>query len=265
MARGQLPPDGELRIGAVTLPAGHRIRASFGSGEPVAWLTGQEVTDTPRAWAMLSDAHEHTGLVPVLAGNRGAQGLRPWDDGGEFLAPADLAGLDRLEAAQVLASRWDRQLAGPEEEDPGLAADRAPFSRQFPGLAPRQDRELSIAERGRAIGSLQAEHLALVPASRPADVLPLIGWACTDQFEDALPITAVLRSWEDRFGAKLLQVGWAEIRLIVERPPRTRPEALAVAAEHVAFADECGGRGRTAVGAIATSLIDAPFWSLWWD
>jgi hypothetical protein len=265
LASGKLPRDGELRIGAVTLPAGHRIRASFGSGDPVAWLTGQEVTDTPRAWAMLSDAHEHTGLVPVLAGNRGPQGLRPWDDGGEFLAPADLTGLDHLDAAQVLASRWDRRLPPLAEDDPQSAADRAPLSRQFPGLAPRQDQELSIAERGQAIGSLPAEHLALVPANRPADVLPLIGWGGTDQFEDARPIAAVLRSWEDRFGAKLLQVGWAEIRLIVERPPRTLPEALAVAAEHLAFADECAGQGLTAVGAIAASLIDAPFWSLWWD
>jgi hypothetical protein len=265
MARGKLPQDGELRIGAVTLPAGRRIRASFGSGDAVTWMTSQEVTDIPRAWAMLSDAHEHTGLVPVLAGNRGAQGLRPWDDGGEFLAPAGTTELDRLDAARVVAALWDRRLPAEEEDDPESAADRAPFSRPFPGLAPRQDQELSIAERGRAIGSLLAEHLALVPAGRPADVLPLIGWACTDQRQDALLIAAVLRSWEDRFGARLLQVGWAEIRLIVERPPRTLPEARAVAAEHFAFADECGGQGLSTVPAIAPSLINAPFWSFWWD
>jgi hypothetical protein len=140
MARGKLPQDGELRIGAVTLPAGRRIRASFGSGDAVTWMTSQEVTD-----------------------------------------------------------------------------------------------------------------------------IPLIGWACTDQWQDALLIAAVLRSWEDRFGARLLQVGWAEIRLIVERPPRTLPEARAVAAEHFAFADECGGQGLSTVPAIAPSLINAPFWSFWWD
>lgn len=45
-------------------------------------------------------------------------------------------------------------------------------------------------------------------------VLPLIGWTASDQFADALPVAAVLRSWEDRFGARLLEVGFAEIRLL---------------------------------------------------
>jgi hypothetical protein len=43
-------------------------------------------------------------------------------------------------------------------------------------------------------------------------VLPLIGWdGAANHWEDALVIAAVLRSWEDRFGARLLRVGFAEI------------------------------------------------------
>jgi hypothetical protein len=34
---------------------------------------------------------------------------------------------------------------------------------------------------------------------------------------ETLPLTAVLRSWEDRFGARLLEVGFADIKLLVER------------------------------------------------
>lgn len=40
-------------------------------------------------------------------------------------------------------------------------------------------------------------------ASRPADAVPLIGWDRTGL--DALIIAAVLRSWEERFDARLLR------------------------------------------------------------
>jgi hypothetical protein len=69
-----------------------------------------------------------------------------------------------------------------------------------------------------------------------ADVLPLIGrshnWG-------ALEHAAVLRSWEDRFGARLLQVGFDEIWLLAERPPRTLQTAEHVAAEHYALNRVC--------------------------
>ena len=41
-----------------------------------------------------------------------------------------------------------------------------------------------------------------------------------------------------RFGAVLLEVGFADIRLLVQRPPRTRQSAEAVAAEPWAVCGE---------------------------
>jgi hypothetical protein len=240
MARGKLPSDGELRIGAVILPAGRRVFGAGSPGGPVAWITSQPVTDAPRAWAMLTDAHDQTGLLPVLL--MPAPGLRPWEELG---GPCGITGLDDLDAASILSARWDGQMSDDDQEDehePWQAGLRVPFSRRFPGLA-----------------------LGLVPAARPADILPLIGWLGSDRFDSALPIAAVLRSWEDRFGARLVEAGHDEIRLLVDRPPRTLDHARAVAAEHYALADECGGRGLSTVPAIAASLIGSPFWAFWWD
>jgi hypothetical protein len=262
MPAGQLPPDGDLRIGAVTLPAGRRV-TPFAARRPVAWITRQPVLDIPRAWAMLSDAHEQTGLVPVSVIGGHAQGTRPWEAG--ELYPLPVCDLDGLDAADVLAASWDSRIPGEEEDDAEAAGERAPFSRRFPGLAPRQDQELAAAERGRAIGSLKAAYLALVPAARPADVVPLIGWVPANWTEGTLPVGAVLRSREDRFGAQLVEIGSDEIRLLADRPPRTLQAAQAIAAEHFAFADECGGKGLSTVSRIAADLISNPFWSFWWD
>jgi hypothetical protein len=78
-------------------------------------------------------------------------------------------------------------------------------------------------------------------------------------------VSAVLRSWEDRYGARLLEVGFAEFRLVVSRPPRTVDEALPIAAEHIAFCDECGRMGLRHVQMLAKTLVDNPFWDFWWD
>lgn len=103
-----------------------------------------------------------------------------------------------------------------------------------------------------------------VVAGRPADVLPALGWlGAGNRCEDSLPLAAVLCSWEDRFGARLLGVGFAQIRLLVERPPRGELAAEAIAAEHRAFCDECGER-LTFLAEIAESLIATPIWSFWW-
>jgi hypothetical protein len=80
-----------------------------------------------------------------------------------------------------------------------------------------------------------------------------------------LPVAAVLRSWEERYGARLLQAGFAWIRLLADRPPRSVELAQRLAAEHYAFCDECGGRGLTEVSTITASLMESPIWTFWWD
>ncbi len=50
-----------------------------------------------------------------------------------------------------------------------------------------------------------------------------------------MPLIAVLGSWEDRFGAPLIDVGFAGPRLLVERPPRALEAAQRIAAEHRAL------------------------------
>ena len=79
-----------------------------------------------------------------------------------------------------------------------------------------------------------------------------------------LPLTAVLRSWEDRFGARVIDVGFADLRLLVDRPPRTLAAAERVAAEHVVLANECT-EGLSDVPHLARCLLDSPVWTFWWD
>jgi hypothetical protein len=82
----------------------------------------------------------------------------------------------------------------------------------------------------------------------------------------SLEVATVLRSWEARFGARLLRIGSdATLQVLVERPPRSLDAARRVAAEHWAFADECAGLGLRDVESIAATIVNAPIWAFWWD
>jgi uncharacterized protein DUF4253 len=109
-----------------------------------------------------------------------------------------------------------------------------------------------------------------VPASRPADVLAVIGLNDVNRNVDPALLAAVLRSWEDRFGAVLIEVGFAHIRLLARRPPRTLPDIQAVAAELWAMCDEFWpidqpGTAFRYVDEIAEYIAGTPIWSIWLD
>jgi uncharacterized protein DUF4253 len=157
------------------------------------------------------------------------------------------------------------------------AGERGQRARPFPGLAPPADGRLTQAERDAALASLQPARIGLVPARRPADVPATVGWAVfgVDGPSESGPvrwsantawIASVLRSFEDRFGAALLKLGpGAELRLLVERPPRTLEHATKIAAEHSVFCNECAGQGLRTVPDTAAALVGAPVWTFWWD
>jgi Domain of unknown function (DUF4253) len=270
-----VPADGEVRIGAIRLPAGRRIRSDGGRGEPVAWATTEPVPGAGRVWAALSQAHARSGLAPVLLAGIGGDPERPWDTQ-EFRDPDDVTGLDDLDADELLREYWLRQTTEYEDYDEedeeyqdhyltrSIEQDVAPFSRrQFPGLAKAEDHQLDAGQFDRVLSGLGPARVGLVPAGRPADALPMLGW--NQALVTALPKAAVLRSWEDRFGARLLRIGLAEFSVLAQRPPRTLESAQHLAAEQWAFCNEFGGTGLHDVPGITASLMNSPVWTFWWD
>ncbi len=278
MTAASLPGEGPVELGPVSLPAGKHVHGGRAARVPVAWVTREPVPEAGRAWAALSDARPDTGLVPFLADHLPRYPARPWDTEEIFDDPAEPAELaravGRLDADKVLESWWNGKTheAGTQEgvdEDPEFAeyieSVIAPFSRRFPGIAHSLSTPLTIAETDEILGSLPPHRIGLVPASRPADVLPLIGWSLPNRPVRAmLQATAVMRSWEDRFGARLLRVGFGEFSVLASWP-RSKAHAERIAAEHYAFCDECAGRGLTEVRSIAEYLLTSPVWTFWWD
>lgn len=272
MDKGLLPEDGAARVGSVTLPAGQRVYAE--EGQLVAWVTDEPMTDAGGVWAELSEAQAVTGLVPItLAPSRlsgGAGSAFSWDDFG-FWFPADVSLLQTMSADDVLAAGWYVSRDDWEDESEYLVQARAPFGREFPGLAPAGDTPLPASVLDLAVTVQSTAHLGLVAASRPADVPAVVGWSVFGVDSPgpgarSLEVSTVLRSWETRYGARPLRMGNdATLKVLVERPPRDYDTARRVAVEHLSLADECNGRSGYSVTELAAALIDAPIWTFWWD
>lgn len=154
----------------------------------------------------------------------------------------------------------------------------APFGPAFPDLAPklltsaeaaagRPDAvaaELTAALTGS--GRLRDPRAALVYARRSADVPAAIGWTGPVNHEhDVARLCAVLRSWEDRFGLRVVALGFATLTATVAAPPTTVEEAEAVAAEHLSFCPDNITQGPGTLRAYAKSLVDEGVWTFWWD
>ncbi|WP_420076777.1 DUF4253 domain-containing protein [Streptomyces sp. JL3001] len=232
--------------------------------EPLLWLADGEAA--PGDWAALAPARRSAGLLPVVVDGGGRHGgPQDWE-----LAPDAVSYPGDHDADEVLADLWEEYAAGETQEEwPGLAdATAAPDS----GSDSAEDPDavaMDIADDLVESGSLLEEpRLALVPARRSADIPAAIGWSGPVNHEgDTARLCAVLRSWEDRFGIRVVALGFDHLLVSVAFPPTTLAEAEAVAAEHFAFCpDNILQSGDTGIRAYAENrLLGRPAWHFWWD
>lgn len=226
------------------------------------WLSAEPIADASLYLACVA-AYPRTGRWPVLIPRDPRFELtgEDWIDDRGWLPPAG-AEVDHVDAEQALASWW----AEPCCEGRCLR----PFGTTFPGLARKSPRRADpLAEAGNTGSILAARgdcRLGIVESPRPADVPAVLGWPGMRKLTEQVAATsAVLRSWEDRFGAVLISLGFDTLDLSVAAPPKSRDRALVVAAEHRAF---CIGNFTEQPGSLrefATNLTGKRLWSFWWD
>ncbi|MFL6056175.1 MAG: DUF4253 domain-containing protein [Actinoallomurus sp.] len=150
----------------------------------------------------------------------------------------------------------------PWPEDPGPPFDT------WPGLAaasPAADAdEHAYAMAVALTEACSAHYLGLVPVARSADVIMWLGWQGANNHMLVEELSAVLRSWEDRFGARLIHFG-STLDVSVAAPPRP-DEASRLALEHfLACPDNIYQDESVVFATYAERLVSAPMWSFWWD
>lgn len=265
--------------------------------EPLLWYAGRPAS--PGNWAALGAPASRVGLLPVLIDVDGSPGgPEKWE-----LLPGEMSCPGDHDAEEVLAGFWaeyaedDEDAEDDAEEEWPTGEDRpdretvvevreepltfdetvAPFGPRWPGLAPAGVPGADPAVRATDVADsltngrlpwFKEPRLALVPARRSADIPAAIGWTGPLHHEnDVARLCAVLRSWEDRFGVRVVALGFNVLVVSVAAPPTTLAEAEAVAAEHFAFCPDniTQGKEDEPLRAYARELVDEHLWSFWWD
>ncbi|MER6464400.1 DUF4253 domain-containing protein [Streptomyces sp. NPDC001228] len=248
-------------------------------GPACVWVSDAFPEDVHRLWRSLLNGREQHGLVPLLS----------WrDELGSPIGPAevDAVRLDEVLPADFAEYRrgrlpfWTNPAPDPDPElielgiepwphDPG-----PPFER-WPGLAPG----MPVTDTGPTpdeaaldlLAGLVAKgpfglydcRLVLVPARRGSEALASAGWSS----QAPLPLLcALLRSWEDRFGAQVVALFGSELHVSVARPPAAGAHANLLALEHVlSTADNIVDDPPTPFPDYAADLAGRASWSFWWD
>ncbi|MEH0423688.1 DUF4253 domain-containing protein [Streptomyces sp. B21-083] len=258
-----------------TLPDGLPPGRFLSRGSTDIWVSDEFPEDIERLWPRLLSEQKARGLVPLLF----------WPNA--MGRPIDLDHVDRVRLEDVLATDFAeyrrRRLPFwtdptpdpvPEEVEPWPHDPGPPFE-QWPGLTPEMPATSAAPTPEVGASSLLAGLmdtgqfgldeccLVLVPAHRGSDALALIGWSA----EAPLPLLcALLRSWEDRFGAQVVAVFGSELHVSVARPPVEAEHANLLALEHVlSTADNIVDDPPTPFPEYATDLVGRTSWSFWWD
>ncbi|MEU0052971.1 DUF4253 domain-containing protein [Streptomyces sp. NPDC006309] len=265
----RLATDPSGRSLGLRLPPGRLVDATADGPwhEPLLWHA--EKGSAPGTWKALGAPAARAGLLPVLVDLAGCRtGTEDWP-----LLPAEASYPGDHDAEEVLGEYW-------AQETDGQGTDETePFGDRWPGLAPAgvlaADPETRAAQVADALHSdrdrwnewIEEPHLALVPARRSADIPAAIGWTGPLNYDqDVARVCAVLRSWEDRFGARVVALGRDTLVMSVAAPPTGTGDAEALAAEHYALCPDVVARnGPGSVGAYAKELAGATSWPFWWD
>jgi hypothetical protein len=260
-----LPPDGSTSIGGVLVPPGRALRAARAGAaarlSPVLWATNGPFVEAPDAWIAFYAQATESGLVPIMLRNLRSDPRRPWDNG-EF-GLGDVSEVGTYDVGALLGRMWAEAVASPAA--PAELLD--PFSTDFPGLAPPIEPP-PVSDDDRFVNvlrSIPAARLGVVVADRPADIPAVLGWIGAVGYRwTPIERSAILRSWEARFGATLLELGFDEMSIVLEDPPLSMDEALPIAAEHFAFCPEAVRRRAGTLRQWAENLVGHPFWTFSW-
>ncbi len=187
---------------------------------------------------------------------------RPWLTG-EF-NPKEY---EHFDPDDVLRKGWNDAMPIAEEEfDTGT---HRPYSRAWPGSgSPWPSRPELTTIRTVALWKTMGPgaRLAVVPVMRPADAVGRLGWTGAVNYDlDPWAISAVLRSWEDRFGIVLVGMGFDTLTFQNPDPSGDGQQLVALAAELFALCSDSVYQGAGSIQALAASLRGNDYFTLWWD
>ena len=267
---GTLPDAALRRLAGVPLPPGHglvpdrRFTPAHARLPAVAWISNFPVANVGELWVQLSRRFARTGLWPLIFEDFEHDGFADWH---QIVGTPETRYVERVDVAALERRAYRQQVHTLDRGYIGSLA--APYGDTFPGLAPPPTGP-TYPTAPEDVAKPEHGWLALVAVTRPADVVAALGWsgvANYDAFSHIGPsdISAILRSWETRYGAVPVLMSADGLVLGVRHPPSTQDEALRAAAERVAACSDQPFQNEDGLRDDARHLLGHIDWFCWWD
>jgi hypothetical protein len=107
--------------------------------------------------------------------------------------------------------------------------------------------------------------IALVPAEASWQVPCLLKFGGWNECPRPEEHSAVIRQWEQKYGARIITVSNDTIEMQVAKPPSSREEALDLAREQFVYCPDIVQQGTQTIEALAATLLNGTVWFFWWD
>ena len=136
---------------------------------------------------------------------------------------------------------------------------------EWPANVPKSDLALTVARNIHTGKPLERVHVVLLPTENGWEGPAYLRWGGWNACPPAEYHVAILRSWHERFGAKLAGLRGDVINLNIALPLHQRDIAMAVAHEQYEYCPDIVEQGTNDISSLAASLINARWWYFWWD
>ena len=167
----------------------------------------------------------------------------------------------------LFENHWEQGWEAPDF--PELTPERLRRFADFHTRTIRTDRTINT-EKSHVVDdkNLGTTQLLITPVPRPADVPATIGWPGAINYDySGAGVSTVLRSWEDRFGALLTSLNFAEMDLRISNVAQlamlTHDELVNLTLEHYVFCPDSLDQGTLRFPCYLNAISGSPLWPFW--
>jgi hypothetical protein len=107
--------------------------------------------------------------------------------------------------------------------------------------------------------------IALIPIAQSWEAAAAIEFGAWNECPSPEEHVVVMRYWFERWGAEPVAITSDTVEMLVDKPPHSQVEALALANEHFAYCEDIVTQGVGTIEALAATLLDGQTWFFWWD
>ncbi len=247
-----------LQTHGVDVPALHPLVPEKNSG---IWYFATAGEHALARWQTLRNVVEHTGHWPVLLGGDTsieAHAASFGRKGAQATIATILDDAQRFDAAGWMQHELDMRY----EEEPEFSVGE--MVGEWPDDAPGNNQFMIPIDYKTQL-PLPKSYIGLVPTSMSWQVPTYLRFGDWNYCPKPAIHSAVLRYWEQQYGAEIVGCSFDTIELRITRPPNDQPSALKLAHEQFAYCPDVVEEDTGALTEHAASLLKSGVWLFWWD